>query len=177
MDEKAVIAQRACWHYDEPAPGPERFINEIFDSYRQQARLLLPSIQRAPTVFVVGGAQSDFTRLNPLLYRLQQQGIGSLTGNLSGHSVASEPGAVAPSLATNLHEALRFHQHIAEHCQTLIGHSLGAAIALKMAALLPTVRTRRRSARHSPQRSDDPMPSWNAIATRSSASSQARCCW
>ncbi|MBA1203112.1 alpha/beta hydrolase [Pseudomonas capeferrum] len=140
MDHKVTVAQRTRWHYDEPAPGAERFIDETFDGYRQQARLLLPDIQRAPATFVVGGARSDFTRLNPLLYRLQQQGIGSLTGNLSGHSLASEPGAVAPSLATNLHEALRFHRHIAASCQALIGHSLGAAIALKMAAQLPAVR-------------------------------------
>ena len=140
MDYEAAITQRECWQYDEPAPGPERFISESFDSYRQQARLLLPSIEHAPAVFVVGGARSDFTRLNPLLYRLQRQGIGSLTGNLSGHSLASEPGAPAPSLATNLDEALRFHQHVGEHCRTLIGHSLGAAIVLKMAAMLPAVR-------------------------------------
>ncbi|CAM3969177.1 hypothetical protein CCOS865_00802 [Pseudomonas reidholzensis] len=140
MDLEAGAIQRARWQYDEPAPGAERLIEASFDSYRQQARLLLADNPRAPVAFVVGGARSDFTRLNPLLYRLQQHGISSLTGNLSGHSLASEPGAVAPSLSTNLNEALRFQRTIAEHCQTLIGHSLGAAIALKMAAQLPDVR-------------------------------------
>ncbi|MEX5588788.1 alpha/beta hydrolase [Pseudomonas urmiensis] len=140
MDLTANAEQRACWQYDEPAPGEERFIDEAFDGYRQQARMLLADAEPAPSVFVVGGARSDFTRLNPLLYRLQQQGIGSLSGNLSGHSRASEPGALAPSLAINLAEALRFHRHIAEQCDSLIGHSLGAAIALKMAAQLPAVR-------------------------------------
>ncbi|MDR6711834.1 pimeloyl-ACP methyl ester carboxylesterase [Pseudomonas hunanensis] len=140
MDQHVGGAQRSRWQYDEPAPGDERFFTEAFDGYQQQARLLLADSPRAPAAFVVGGARSDFTRLNPLLYRLQEQGIGSLTGNLSGHSLASEPGAVAPTLATNLEEALRFHRHIAEHCQTLVGHSLGAAVALKMAAQLPAVR-------------------------------------
>ncbi|BDM25058.1 MULTISPECIES: alpha/beta hydrolase [Pseudomonas] len=131
--------QRSKWQFDEPAPGRELFIDELFENYRQQARLLVPDIERAPPVFVLGGARSDYTRLNPLIYRLQAAGIGSLTGNLSGHSHASEPGAVAPSLAINLEEAQRFHAHIANRCRTLIGHSLGAAIALKLAARLPQV--------------------------------------
>ncbi|QXH52088.1 alpha/beta hydrolase [Pseudomonas fakonensis] len=133
-------AQRGLWQYDEPAPGAERFIEESFGGYRQQARLLLPGQERAAPVFVVGGARSDFTRLNPLLYRLQQQGIGSLTGNLSGHSQAAEPGAPDASLASNLAEALRFHRHLDARSDTLVGHSLGGAIALKLAAQRPSVR-------------------------------------
>ncbi|MFJ4155323.1 alpha/beta hydrolase [Pseudomonas sp. NPDC089752] len=131
--------QRLKWQFDEPAPGQEQFIEEVFGNYRQQARLLVPDIERAAPAFVLGGARSDFTRLNPLLYRLQAAGIGSLTGNLSGHSLASEPGAASPSLATNLEEAQRFHSHIALRCRTLIGHSLGAALTLKLAARLPDV--------------------------------------
>lgn len=132
-------SQRLQWQFDEPAPGTELFIDEVFGNYQQQARLLVPDVERAAPAFVLGGARSDFTRLNPLLYRLQAAGIGSLTGNLSGHSLAAEPGAVSPSLATNLDEALRFHAHIAPRCRTLIGHSLGAAITLKLAAKLPQV--------------------------------------
>jgi len=139
MPTESIAAHRSTWQYDEAAPGAERFIEQSFDGYRQQARLLVPDVAHAPPAFIVGGARSDFTRLNPLLYRLQAQGIGSLSGNLSGHSLASQPGAAAPSLHTNLHEALSFHQHIAEQCHTLIGHSLGAAIALKMAAQLPSI--------------------------------------
>lgn len=139
MELEAASTQRSAWQYDEPSPGTERFISETFDHYQQQARLLIPDVERAPPLFVVGGAQSDFTRLNPLLYRLQASGIGSLTANLSGHSLASEPGAREPSLLTNLEEARRFHRHIAARCQTLIGHSLGASIALKLAAQQPAV--------------------------------------
>ncbi|PWB34317.1 alpha/beta hydrolase [Pseudomonas sp. SDI] len=139
MLPEATSTQRDTWQYDEPAPGMERFVSEDFGSYQQQARLLLPDTERAPPLFVVGGARSDFTRLSPLLYRLQQRGIGSLTGNLSGHSRASEPGAPAPSLNTNLAEAKRFHRHIAAQCKTLVGHSLGAAIALKLAAQTPAI--------------------------------------
>lgn len=140
MDTESILPQRSQWQFDEPAPGTERFIEERFDGYRQQARLLLPLNEQAPTALVIGGARSDFTRLNPLLYRLQQQGIGSLTGNLSGHSLASEPGAREASLASNLDEALRFHQRLDTRSDTLIGHSLGAAIALKLAAQRPSVR-------------------------------------
>lgn len=134
-------SQRLKWQFDEPAPGKELFIDEVFGTYQQQARLLVPDIERAGPAFVLGGARSDFTRLNPLLYRLQAAGIGSLTANLSGHSLASEPGAASPSLATNLDEAPRFHAHIAPQCRTIIGHSLGAAIALKLAAQLPQVNS------------------------------------
>ncbi|MDH0646765.1 alpha/beta hydrolase [Pseudomonas sp. GD03858] len=140
MDLEPSVAPRALWQYDEPAPGPERFIEERFDGYRQQARLLLAHTERSAPVFVVGGARSDFTRLNPLLYRLQQRGIGSLTGNLSGHSRASEPGAKDASLASNLQEALRFHQHLDSRSDTVIGHSLGGALALKLAAQRSQVR-------------------------------------
>ncbi|PYC16005.1 alpha/beta hydrolase [Pseudomonas mosselii] len=132
--------QQSLWQHNEPAPGAERFIDEVFEGYHQQARLLLPDHERAPVAFVIGGARSDFTRLNPLLYRLQQLGIGSLTGNLSGHSLASEPGAKDASLDINLQEALRFHRHLDARSDTLVGHSLGAAIALKLAAQRPSVR-------------------------------------
>ncbi|MFA7902796.1 hypothetical protein ACEODG_35555 [Pseudomonas aeruginosa] len=128
---QAYSCGRLKWQYEEPAPGMEWFIDEGFGSYEQQARLLVPDLQRAAPVFVLAGARSDFTRLNPLLYRLQTAGIGSLTANLSGHSLASAPGAAAPSLVINLEEAWRFHSHIALECRTLIGHSLGAALALK----------------------------------------------
>ncbi|AUA34694.1 alpha/beta fold hydrolase [Pseudomonas sp. SGAir0191] len=141
MHMQAYSCGRLKWQYEEPAPGMEWFIDEGFGSYEQQARLLVPDMQRAAPVYVLAGARSDFTRLNPLLYRLQAAGIGSLTANLSGHSLASAPGAAAPSLVINLEEAWRFHSHIALECRTLIGHSLGAALALKMAAQLPHVDT------------------------------------
>lgn len=139
MELEVASTQRTTWQYDEPSPGTERFVTEVFSGYQQQARLLIPDEELAPPLFVVGGARSDFTRLNPLLYRLQALGIGSLTANLSGHSLASEPGAGEPSLSTNRDEALRFHRHIAARCQTLVGHSLGASIALKLAAQQPSV--------------------------------------
>ena len=140
MNPQASSSTRAFWQFDEPAPATERLIEVDFDGYRQQARWLEPVQSIAPPLLAIGGARSDFTRLNPLLYRLQQHGIGSLTGNLSGHSCASEPGAPQASLSSNVREALRFHQLMDENSDTVIGHSLGAAIALKLAAQRPQVR-------------------------------------
>lgn len=134
MPIKTAAHGRERWQFDEPSPGRECLVVETFDGYSQEGRLLIPDIEHAPPLFMLGGARSDFTHLNPLLYRLQALGIGSLTGNLSGHSLASLPGARAPSLHTNLAEALRFFRHVEHRCNTVIGHSLGAALALKVAA-------------------------------------------
>lgn len=134
MPIKTATQGRERWQFDEPSPGRECLVVEPFDGYSQEARLLIPDIEHSPPLFMLGGARSDFTHLNPLLYRLQALGIGSLTGNLSGHSLASLPGAQAPSLHTNLSEALRFFRHVEHRCCTVIGHSLGGALALKVAA-------------------------------------------
>lgn len=107
MPIKTAAHGRERWQFDEPSPGRECLVVETFDGYSQEGRLLIPDIEHAPPLFMLGGARSDFTHLNPLLYRLQALGIGSLTGNLSGHSLASLPGARAPSLHTNLAETLR----------------------------------------------------------------------
>ena len=134
MPIRTAAQGRERWQFDEPSPGRECLVVEAFDGYTQDGRLLIPDIEQAPPVFMLGGARSDFTHLNPLLYRLQALGVGSLTANLSGHSRASLPGASAPSLYTNLSEALRFFRHVEHRCTTVIGHSLGGALALKVAA-------------------------------------------
>lgn len=134
MPIRTAAHGRERWQFDEPSPGRECLVVEAFDGYTQEARLLIPDIERAPPLFMLGGARSDFTHFNPLLYRLQSLGVGSLTGNLSGHSRASLPGASRPSLHTNLSEALRFYRHVEHRCATMIGHSLGGALALKVAA-------------------------------------------
>ncbi|MBV6286639.1 alpha/beta hydrolase [Pseudomonas aegrilactucae] len=134
MPIRTAAHGRERWQFDEPSPGRECLVVEAFDGYTQEARLLIPDIEHAPPLFMLSGARSDFTHFNPLLYRLQALGIGSLTGNLSGHSRASLPGAGVPSLRTNLDEALRFFRHVEHRCTTVIGHSLGGALALKVAA-------------------------------------------
>ncbi|NER66078.1 alpha/beta hydrolase [Pseudomonas sp. MAFF212427] len=134
MPIRTAAQGRERWQFDEPSPGRECLVVEAFDGYQQEARLLIPDIEHAPPAFMLSGARSDFTHFNPLLYRLQALGVGSLTGNLSGHSRASLPGASAPSLHTNLGEALRFYRHVEHRCTTVIGHSLGGALALKVAA-------------------------------------------
>lgn len=136
-----MTANRDLWQYDEPCAGEVRYLVERFDGYEQEARVLLPEGCDTPSVFVMGGARSDYTRLNPLLYRLQALGLGTLTANLSGHSLASEPGAPDASLKINLEEAQRFYLHPERPCQTLIGHSMGASLALKLAAQHPSIDT------------------------------------
>lgn len=89
MPIKTAAHGRERWQFDEPSPGRECLVVETFDGYSQEGRLLIPDIEHAPPLFMLGGARSDFTHLNPLLYRLQALGIGSLTGNLSGHSLAT----------------------------------------------------------------------------------------
>ena len=47
MHIQKASPQRVKWQFDEPAPGKELFINEVFENYQQQARLLVPDIERA----------------------------------------------------------------------------------------------------------------------------------
>lgn len=88
------------------------------------------------------GARSDHRRLAPLLDPLQALGIGSLAGDLSGHTGASPRANTDTSLANNLREALRFSALLGPALDTVFGHSLGGALTMKLAQQCEsTVRT------------------------------------
>lgn len=64
---------------------------------------------------------------------MQAQGIASLSFNLSGHNPCADIVPENTSLARNLLEALQFADHLGAELGTVIGHSLGGALALKVA--------------------------------------------
>ncbi|WP_178117825.1 alpha/beta hydrolase [Pseudomonas sp. R5(2019)] len=126
------------WQFNEPCQGTEGFITQHFGEYTLEGRVLGIEHQQLPSVFVIAGARSDYTKLNPLLYRLQARGIASLTGNLSGHSDCAMLKPSPTTLNANLREAERFHNLHKDTLNIIIGHSLGGALALKLAARYST---------------------------------------
>ena len=88
---------RPRWQHPEDPPGPARYVLEHLGFRRQEARVLGPPARSMgrPRLMAIHGAGADYTQLNPLLYGLQQRGVGSLAMNLSGHSDA---GGGAPAM-------------------------------------------------------------------------------
>lgn len=131
----SAAVSRPNWQFDEVPPAPARYFCLSFEGYQLEGRLLGDAERGAawPRLLAIHGARSDYTKLNALLYPLQRQGIGSLSFNLSGHNQASTVGIENTSLGTNLSEALRFASLSATGHDTVFGHSLGGALALKVA--------------------------------------------
>lgn len=126
---------RDTWQFDEEPPLPARYFSEAFDAYRLEGRVL-PAARREtqwPRLLAIHGARSDYTKLNPILYPLQKRGVASLSFSLSGHHQASGMKREATSLNHNLQEALRYADHLGPHLHAVLGHSLGGALALKVA--------------------------------------------
>jgi pimeloyl-ACP methyl ester carboxylesterase len=92
-----------------------------------------PRKRQSPKVLAIHGARSDYSRLNAILYPLQALGIASLSFNLSGHGPGADVALEDTSLTHNLQEALQFAGHLGGELNTVIGHSLGGALALKVA--------------------------------------------
>lgn len=133
LSSESQIHER--WQFAEEPPIPASYFSEAFDTYQLEARVL-PTVWRdteCPQLLAIHGARSDYTKLNAILYPLQTLGIASLSGNLSGHSRASGIGLEETSLGNNMREALRYADHLAPHLKTVLGHSLGGALALKVA--------------------------------------------
>lgn len=119
---------------------PER-ITAAFDGYSLAGRYLWPPSQRCG-LLAIHGARSDHRRLDPLLRLLQAAGVGSLAGDLSGHTERSPLANTDTSLANNFREALRFSELLGPALDTVFGHSLGGALAMKLAQQCErTVRT------------------------------------
>lgn len=126
---------RSRLQFDEAPTGPEFFFAQTFAGYQLEGRVLAGSAAAAstPKVLAIHGARSDYSRLNAILYPLQAQGIASLSFNLSGHGPSADVALEDTSLAQNLQEALQFADHLGAELSTVIGHSLGGALALKVA--------------------------------------------
>jgi pimeloyl-ACP methyl ester carboxylesterase len=121
--------------FDEAPTGPEFFFSQNFAGYQLEARVLSGSDGEAsmPKVLAIHGARSDYSRLNTILHPLQVLGVASLSFNLSGHNPCADIALEKTSLAHNLQEALQFAGHLGAELNTVIGHSLGGAVALKVA--------------------------------------------
>lgn len=126
---------KALWQFDEVPPLPARYFSEIFDNYQLEGRVLPVPHQETelPQLLAVHGARSDYTKLNALLYPLQALRIASLSFNLSGHNTASGIELEETSLGNNMREALRYSSRLRTALQAVFGHSLGGALALKVA--------------------------------------------
>jgi pimeloyl-ACP methyl ester carboxylesterase len=108
--------------------------------YQPEGRILFSPTKKWPSVLAIHGAQSDYTKLNTILYSLQKEGISSLSFNLSGHNLASGINLEETSLANNLAESYRFLNILDGENIAIIGHSLGGALALKLAASTPKIK-------------------------------------
>ncbi|MCL9798483.1 alpha/beta hydrolase [Pseudomonas sp. AKS31] len=126
---------RSRLQFDEAPTGPEFFFAQTFSGYQLEGRVLANSAGETstPKVLAIHGARSDYSRLNAILYPLQALGIASLSFNLSGHNPSADIALENTSLTHNLQEALQFAGHLGAELRTVIGHSLGGALALKVA--------------------------------------------
>lgn len=126
---------RSRLQFDEAPTGPEFFFAQTFAGYQLEGRVLagFDAETSTPKVLAIHGARSDYSRLNAILHPLQALGIGSLSFNLSGHNPGADIALERTSLAQNLQEALQFADHLGGELNTVIGHSLGGALALKVA--------------------------------------------
>lgn len=123
--------------------GRTETVSEAFGGYVLPGRYLHAPGGGAPVrLLALHGARSDLHKLDPWLLPLQARGVGSLACSLSGHGGGSSLALGATSLARNLGEALRFAARLAPGPSVVMGHSLGGALAMKVAeAHEATVRT------------------------------------
>lgn len=130
-----ISFSREKWQFNDPPLATERYFLESFDDYQLEGRILYSNTIKPdfPNFFAIHGAQSDYTKLNPFLYSLQAHGISSLSFNLSGHNKSSNTNIKNTSLGKNLQEALRFSSFLGKNLHTILGHSMGGALALKVA--------------------------------------------
>ena len=125
------------WQYHEQISGRVDYFTESFGQYDLEGRILFADDEHWPKTLFIHGARSDYTEMNALLSMMQQQGVSSLSFNLSGHNRCAPIDVYHTSLQQNLQEAERFYQHLSGNLHTVIGHSLGGALAVKLAVQHP----------------------------------------
>lgn len=116
-----------------PQAGSSRAITESFGGYSLAGQYLLAPGATACGLLAIHGARSDLRRLAPLLQPMCAAGTGSLAFDLSGHGERSPLPLARTSLGHNLREALQFARLLGDGPDTVFGHSLGGALALKVA--------------------------------------------
>lgn len=121
--------------FNEISPNESCYFMEKFENYELEGRILKGEGTKCSAVdlLAIHGGKSDYTSLNPILYTLQKNGIGSLSFNLSGHSSITEH--ISSSLQQNIVEAIKFSRNL-DKVETIIGYSLGGYIALQVARIL-----------------------------------------
>lgn len=107
-----------------------------FGSYELYGRKLSSSFPFICNVLAIHGARTNHLRLNPLLFPLQALGVGSVAIDLSGHTEDSPIPLGQSSLKNNLYEAIKFAEFFDGQFNVVFGHSLGGALALKVAQKL-----------------------------------------
>jgi hypothetical protein len=110
-----------------------RLVNEAFGGYQLDGRFLYGPCGETCRMLAIHGARSNHAELAPLLLPLQKLGIGSLGFDLSGHTKSSPLKINQTSLAQNLFEARQFAKHFSSPLGAVFGHSLGGALAMKVA--------------------------------------------
>lgn len=133
MNKSSSIANKLL--YKEIGQGNCNYFTERFENYSLEGRILFCKKNTWPEVIAIHGAKSDYSKLNPLLFKLQEQGVSSLSFNLSGHNITSTRCIHDTSLSNNAIETERFFYHLKNKSKniTIIGQSLGGALALKLA--------------------------------------------
>ncbi|RMQ42792.1 putative hydrolase or acyltransferase of alpha/beta superfamily [Pseudomonas cichorii] len=121
--------------FNETPAGPACYFSQAFEGYELEGRILssLAAPTTMPRVLAIHGARSDYSKLNGLLYPLQASGVASLSFSLGGHNTTTDIELANTCLARNLEEALHFANCLGPTFDTVIGHSLGGALALKVA--------------------------------------------
>jgi pimeloyl-ACP methyl ester carboxylesterase len=136
LDSDSSVAQH--WQYHELMPGKAGYFRESFENYDLEGRVLFAKDEHWPQILFIHGARSDYTEMNALLTAMQQQGVSTLSFNMSGHNRCSSVSVYQTSLQQNLQEAESFYRHLqADMPHTVMGHSLGGALAVKLAVRFP----------------------------------------
>lgn len=107
--------------------------NISFEKYSLTGCYTKPWNNSPCRLVAIHGARSDHRRLSVLLDALQIFNIGSLSFDLSGHTNYSPLTLSETSLSRNLQEALEFSHQFSGTLDTIFGHSLGGALAMKVA--------------------------------------------
>lgn len=120
-------------YFDDQPPGQVAYLEEVFDDYTLEGRILYNSNHEEPWIISVHGARADYTKSNAISFGLQERGYSVLGLNLSGHSKAGVLQPEQTTLANNVSETEKFFGRLnPQRKKTVFGYSLGGTPALKL---------------------------------------------